>query len=135
MRYATPKKEEMFKINKDVPIESNVRDVLSYTIAGKEEYLDTFSYPRIQHENSQLVHAKCVHVGNSVRYFVKITSTGRIFNPIGMYDESQRLRESRHAGKPNWTWRQTTEEVFMLYLEFLKTKNPAHLLNAERKIL
>jgi hypothetical protein len=129
------KQDDIFTINDNAPIESNVRSVLSYTITGKEDFRDNFDYPRTEFENNKNTHAKCVHVGNSIRYYIKINHAGRLFNPIGMFDESQRLRESRHAGRPNWTWRQTNEDVFMLYIEFLKSKNSSYLLNAERKIV
>lgn len=134
MKYAVPNEDEMFQINTHKPIESNIREVLCYTVAGKEDFKDSFGYPRITHENNPSTHAKCVHAGDHTKFFIKMSNGGRIFDPIGMFDETQRLRESRHAGRPNWTWRTTKETVFKFYIEYLKTKNASYLLNAERNI-
>jgi hypothetical protein len=38
----------------------------------------------------------------------------------------------RHAGRPEWEFKETTKQVFDKYINFLKTKNVAWLNNAER---
>jgi hypothetical protein len=113
----------------------NNRKVIAFTINGKADYYDTEDYPIVEDENDIRCHAKIVQVGDSYRYFVKVGKTGRLYNPIGLFDENQQNKQMRHAARPQWQMRQTKKKVFEYYLEFLKTKNPSWLHNAEREVV
>jgi len=50
-----------------------------------------------------------------------------------MYSEGMAKKQLRHAGRPEWEFKETNEQVFTKYIKFLKTKNTAWLNNAERE--
>jgi len=77
--------------------------------------------------------AKEVFTRERVKYFVKRNSRGRFLNPMGMFSEMRHAKEMHSAGTAEWTYREVNKKVFVLYLTFLKTKNQAWLLNAERE--
>jgi hypothetical protein len=134
-RYATPTKADIFILDPNKDMEDDNRICKNYTLKGKEDFLDTDQFPCVQNEEDIRTHAKLVQIDKSTRYYVKMGKTGRLFDPMGLFDEGQQLKQMRHAARPHWSFRQTSEKVFDLYTSYLKTKNPAHLHNAEREIL
>ena len=122
-------------INNDQKEIDKSRKVLSFTVKGKEDYYDDDGYPIVKDENDIRCHAKIVQTGTGLRYFVKTGKTGRLYNPIGLFDENQQNKQMRHAARPQWKMQQTKKKVFEYYLEFLKTKNPSWLHNAEREVV
>lgn len=127
--------DSMFQIdpNREPIVED--RKVKCYTVKGKEDYLDPDNYPITNIESDIRTHAKLVTIGNTRRYYVKRSKTGRLFNPLGLFDENQQLKQMRHASKPQWEMKMTNQKVFSNYIEFLKTRNEAYLRNAEREEL
>tara|TARA_R100000306_G_C4360489_1_gene134989 strand:- start:172 stop:663 length:492 start_codon:yes stop_codon:yes gene_type:complete len=70
--------------------------------------------------------------GALVKYYIKRGPTGRMFNPIGVYDE---IRHAKSRVVPDeWKYREVGKKAFNFYLDFLTTKNYAHLVNAEREL-
>lgn len=65
-------------------------------------------------------------------YWIKMSKTGSMYNPYGMYDENQSKRKI--SGKDEWNFRAVNKRSFEFYLQFLKTKNRSWLTNAEREI-
>jgi len=63
--------------------------------------------------------------GKKIRYFIKTNSMGKFFNPMGLFTEDRHNKTLRHAGKAEWE--------FIFYVSFLKTRNKARLINAERE--
>jgi len=127
-----------FKIHKEKDVQKSneeelqSQDTLLYTIFGKHDWLDEEGFPRINQEVPD-AYAKSI-VGNSkTKFFVKRGRYGKLYNPIGLYSEGTANKQLRHAGRPEWEFRQETEEVFNFYIKFLKTKNSAWLHNAERE--
>ena len=47
-----------------------------------------------------------------------------------MYSEGMAKKQLRHAGRPEWEFKETNEQVFTKYIKFLKTNNTAWLNNA-----
>lgn len=135
MKHTVAKQSDIHVINEGIPSDTNTRVISCFTIKGKEQFIDENGFPRTHFENNANTHAKLVINGDSIRHLIKFSSTGRIFNPFGLYDETQRIRESRHAARPNWKWRQVSAAVFSFYIEFLKTRNTSFLVNAERGIV
>jgi len=70
----------------------------------------------------------------TVAYYIKMGTTGEIFDPWGMYTEGLANRYAKHAGQAAWKFKRVTERCFKFYLDFLRTRNKAHLLNAEREV-
>jgi hypothetical protein len=129
-----PTKDDIFVMNKkkEVGLGDTTYEYEYYTVKGVEDWIDKEGFPRLNDGESSEVHAKIVHNEMRTRYYIKKNSRGRIFNPFGLYDEKPRAQRLRHASRPQWQFRQTKEEVFYHYINFLATKNPAHLSNAER---
>jgi len=126
------------KIDKNKETEEPKRLVEVYTIAGKQDYFDDDGFPRLDEsaedaEDAPDAHAKSVTIGQRKKFFVKVGRHGRLFNPFGMYSEGTAAKQMRHAGKPEWNFLESEERVFDHYIQFLKSKNPAWLHNAERE--
>ena len=100
------------------------RDVIAYTVLLEEVG-----------ENDPSAYAKTVRINGKKIYYVKQDKYGKLYNPRGMYSEGNESKELRHAGRPNWIFRDVEKKVFDYYLKFLKTKNEAWLTNAERELV
>ena len=137
-RYADPS-NAIHKIDEEKQEYESSRTCLSYTIVGKEEYLDDDGYPRIDKEEDINVHAKLIHTKHehteTTRFLAKCNKRGRLFNPLGLYDEGKTLRRKRHAGKDEWSFREVSQKVFANYIDFLKSKNLSYLHIADREVL
>ncbi|NDB58966.1 hypothetical protein EB001_10995, partial [bacterium] len=68
------------------------------------------------------------------KFFIKIGTYGKVFNPIGMYSEGQNNKFLSKIGRQEWQFKEVNEKTFDLYLNFLSTKNIAWLSNAEREL-
>ena len=123
-----------FKIDKSKS-DSNQSVADVFTIKGKQSFVDDEGYPRLDEDDqdSYKAFAKKVTIGQRSKYYVKRGRHGRLFNPIGLYSEGTAKKQLRHAGKPEWEYKETTQEVFNKYIRFLKTRNVAWLNNAERE--
>ena len=64
-------------------------------------------------------------------YFVRMDGAGALYDPWGI-DEGAAAKLNKHKGAENWAHRRVSRTVFEQYLTFLKTRNKAHLLNAQR---
>tara|TARA_R110002020_G_C16157627_1_gene763130 strand:- start:625 stop:1014 length:390 start_codon:yes stop_codon:yes gene_type:complete len=100
------------------------RDVVAYTTLLEEI-----------EEDAAAAYAKVIRVNGRATYYVKQNKYGRLYNPSGMYSEGNESKQLRHAGRPNWVFRDVNKKVFDYYLKFLETKNEAWLNNAERELV
>ena len=107
--------------------------VKTYTVTGKQDFFDKEEFPRLENEESVDAYAKSIALKNRTKYFVKRGRYGRLYNPFGMYSEGTASKQLKHAGRPEWNFRESSKKVFFFYLNFLKTKNTAWLNNAERE--
>ena len=114
--------------------ENNDSSTEVFTIYGKQEFQDSKGFPRLEESNEDHAdaYAKKIAVGRRTKYYVKRGRYGRLYNPIGLYSEGTARKQMRHAGRPEWEFKETTKQVFDKYINFLKTKNVAWLNNAER---
>jgi hypothetical protein len=109
-----------------------------YTLFGQHDYLDENDMPclfddEIPAEESDFAYAKTVTVNNKTKFFVKRGDHGKLFNPIGMSDEWTHRDFRNKTGKKQWNFMEVNERVFTFYIRFLKSKNTAHHMNAERE--
>jgi len=112
-----------------------------YTMVGKHEWLDEEGFPRLSTEREHDVDAyaksvtyqKADNTGDKTHYLAKRGRHGKLYNPFGMYTEGTAGHERRHTGRPEWTFQRINERTFNFYINFLRTKNPAWLHNAERE--
>lgn len=115
------------------------KEIEYFTLSGQQDYYDNDGNPRVNDDNN-IVLAKriCYYDSNDnivvpkTRYMIKIGAYGRIYNPIGLFSEGRGNNFLKKAGKPEWRMKEVNENIFSLYLSFLKTKNVAHLTLAER---
>lgn len=102
-----------------------------YTIFGQHDYLEN-NLPCLAKFDDVKMFAYSVQHANIITYFCKVDRHGRLYNPIGLTTQEQ-VRHNRQRSKDNWKFRKQEKKVFDFYLQFLKTKNPAHLNVAQRE--
>ena len=126
--------EAIIQLTKRPTIKVETPETCSFTISGKNDATSVEGYPIITNEASDFAFAKKIVGVQKTRYFVKMNSSGKILNPIGLYSESTHNKQLRHTGAAEWQYAEVNEKVFTNYLNFLKSRNNAWLLNAEREI-
>lgn len=104
-----------------------------YTVIGEQEFLDEDGYSRVN-ENSNRIYAKSVGSEGVVKYYVKSSKYGQLYNPIGLYSEGKHNRYNKILGADEYKFKRVNARIFELYINFLKTKNIAWINNAEREI-
>lgn len=110
------------------------REVEYFTLIGDHDYIDDQNRPRVKDENKSVV-AKSVSVDNKpTRYYIKVGTYGKIYNPIGLYSEGQNTKFLSKIGRKQFEFKEVNQHVFNLYTNFLSTKNLAWLNNAEREL-
>lgn len=67
-------------------------------------------------------------------YYIKMSTKGELYDPWGMYTEGQNHKYARHAGDSAWKYHRVKELCFKYYLNYLRSRNRAYLLNAEREV-
>jgi|688.fasta_scaffold518062_2 hypothetical protein len=107
-----------------------------YTIAGSEDFKDDEFNPRLNVENNQ-TYAKSIYIpdNNSTRYYVKLDSRGKLFNPMSKFNESVSQNFINRVCKENTKFQDVNPKIFSMYLRFLRTKNESWLNNAEREMI
>jgi hypothetical protein len=110
-----------------------------FTVVGDQDYFDNSGSPRLNEDNPKVLAKRICYYDNDdnlivakTRYMIKVGSYGRIYNPIGMYSEGRSNYFMKKSGKEEWRMKEVNENIFNLYLSFLKTKNTGHLTLAER---
>lgn len=79
-------------------------------------------------------YAKKVRTENGiVRYYIKTDANGQLFDPWGPTSEGTENKFTKHSGRNRWVFKETKVKGFEFYLMFLKTKNRAWRLNAQRE--
>jgi len=133
--------------------EVGVTQVLVFTLLGKEDYrVDEYGndqedgFPlladaedehgdEVSAEDQEAAYAKSIQNGNVVKYYTRRGHDGKLFNPIGMYEEN-RHSKTKHVGIGEiWTFKEVNRTVFLHYLNFLKTINVAWLTTAQRELI
>ena len=105
-----------------------------YCIFGEHDFIDDQNNPRMNKESPKTL-AKYVDGEISTRYLIKVGTTGRIYNPMGMYSEGNESRFLAKIGKNEWSFKSVNKDIFDKYVNFLRTKNIAWLNNAERDMI
>lgn len=128
-------------------------ETLVFTLMGKhDELVDLQGNPSdngypllydLETETGQIIQAKTldnayaqlVIKGNSRRFYLKRNTSGRLFDPAGMYDENKRGKQLQLKGLEIWNFKEVNETAFTSYVNYLKSKNKAFLRNAEREVM
>jgi hypothetical protein len=105
-----------------------------FTILGDHDFLDDNDRPQSKTENNKVV-AKSVRTDDKpTRFYIKIGTYGKIYNPIGLYSEGKNTKFLSKIGRKQFEFKEVNQKIFDLYLNFLTTKNLAWLNNAEREL-
>lgn len=134
------KTEDMHVINKNKISKEPKRVEVIYTITGQQEYLENDKYPCVDLDSETAQEASNafamkITIGKRTKYYAKRGKHGKLYNPIGMFSEGRVAKKLGHAGRLEWRFTEVGERVFNFYRDFLRTKNVAHLRNAERELL
>lgn len=106
-----------------------------FTMLGDHDFVDDLKRPRANNETDTVV-AKTSTVDNHpTRFFIKVGTYGKIFNPIGMYSEGKNTKFLSKIGRKEFEYKEVNQKIFDLYTKFLSTKNLAWLNNAEREMV
>lgn len=125
----------IFTLNKQKSTEENSDSVTNYyTILGDHEFIDQDKRPRANKESKNVV-AKSTSKNNLNKFYIKIGTYGKIFNPMGLFSEGKNEKFIAKIGKKEFEFKEVNQKVFDLYLNFLSTKNLAWLNNAERELI
>lgn len=122
-------------ISKKEPDENIESTVINYTVIGLQDYLDNDSNPIIESDIEKKAFAKKITTNNIDKFYIKVGTYGKIFNPIGMYSEGKNTKFLSRAGKNEYQFKKVKKEIFDMYLNFLSTKNLAWFNNAERGMM
>ncbi|NBU33453.1 hypothetical protein EBZ38_14480 [bacterium] len=126
-------KDFIFHPNPSKPNNVNRKETY-YCVLGEHDYLDQDNNPRLTKETSKTL-AKIIETSLSTKFFIKVGTYGRIYNPIGMYSEGKESKFLAKIGKNEWVFKEVNKGIFDQYVTFLRTKNIAWLNNAERELL
>ena len=134
-------KKAIFQPNKKKTTqEEDTRSVVVYTIIGQQDEDDVDGNPiindskSINAEDRPTAYAKRTKTqAGRFKYYVKQGDRAKLANPIGMYAET--LKAKPKEGRPSWKFREVSLKVFNKYVQFLKTKNTAWLIQAEREMI
>lgn len=114
--------------------ESESTSTSFYTLLGDHDFIDSNDYPRSNTDSSKVL-AKSVVKNNSEKFYIKVGTYGKIFNPMGMFSEGKNEKFIAKIGKKEFEFKEVNQKIFDLYTKFLSTKNIAWLNNAEREMI
>lgn len=103
-----------------------------YTILGDHDYIED-EKPRTNDESKAL--AKTITANNRTRYFVKTGAYGKLYNPLGMFNEGKETKFLSKIGKNTFDFKEVNMRIFDLYVEFLRSRNIAWINNAQRELV
>lgn len=105
-----------------------------FTLIGLEDFIDDSNRPRIENpENDNVFAKKIVRDNSSVRYSIRLSKDGKIFNPASIYGKENNNTFLDRVCRASGKFRDVNYKTFDMYINFLKTKNTAWLHNAERE--
>jgi len=105
-----------------------------YTLVGLEDFVDLNNNPRLNTETDDNIFAKkTVRADSSVRYSVRLSKDGKIYNPMSIYGQETSSTFLDRVCRASGKFKDVNYKTFDLYVNFLKTKNVAWLHNAERE--
>ena len=137
--------EEKRQRSKDYIIE-NIENKVSelYTIKEEEEeeeeniiydiIPDYFDGKKINKKLDDKVYAKKIQrKDGSYKLSIRTGADGKLYNPMSIYGKEKSSTLLDNVCKSNDKFKTVNEKTFTWYTQFLKTKNMAHLYNAERE--
>lgn len=118
---------------KEVAQDGAVIDSVLYTLSEYAESSHNNHSTRNQEDDK--VYAKEIQrKDNSTRYVVRRSSNGQLYNPTSIYGEEEERNFLDRVCRSDDKFMTVNHKTFNLYLQFLDTKNPAYLKNAQREV-
>ena len=105
-----------------------------FTLVGREDFMDNGFSKLKQDDNENVFAKKILRKDGSVRYMVKISSNGKLYNPLSIYGMEPDKSFLNRVCRSNKKFKEVNSKAFDWYLKFLTTKNMAWLNNAEREM-
>lgn len=121
---------QFFQFNTQLPS----KDYEYFTILGDHDYVDDNNRPRANDENNKVVAKIITTEDKPSRFYIKVGTYGKIYNPIGLFSEGNNTKFLSKIGRKEFEFKEVNQKVFDLYVNFLSTKNTAWLNNAEREL-
>ena len=113
-------------------INKSVATTEYYCMIGLEDFLDLHNNPRTEKDNTNTLAKKIIRDDSSIRYSIRVSKEGRLYNPLSLYGEEKKY--TLYDNNPNTTkFKDVNFRCFEHYLNFLKTKNIAYFNNSERE--
>ena len=103
-----------------------------YTIIDQHNFIDDDNNPRLS-QNSNRVYAKRITKNNTQKYLIKVDNTNKFYNPLSPVSSIKPTKILQTISIPKNQFKQVNQEIFSMYLNFLRSKNEAWLHNAERE--
>ncbi len=127
--------EESFHTIKEKPgVETGPTSYTEYyTLLGENEAVNSKGQPLLVllDDSGNITNEdKCYAKQVNDNYFIK-TISGQLFNPLGMFADAKKFQ--KQAGSYAIKWERVAKNTFDNYLMFLRTKNAAYFLLAERE--
>jgi hypothetical protein len=104
-----------------------------FTVLGKEDFLDKERNPQLKSESEEVFARRAIRKDGSIKYSVRLSNTGKLFNPLSIYGQEQNHSFLNRVCRSNNKFKEVNQKTFNWYVKFLKTKNVAWLNNAERE--
>lgn len=120
----------IYQPNADISKETSNKTICYYAVLGDHDFIDNENKPRTQNESK---HTLAKRINN--KFYIRVGTYGRIYNPIGMFSEGKSDKFVAKVGKKEFDFKEVNQKIFDLYLNFLSTKNIAWLNNAEREMI
>lgn len=138
MKKQNPRREQKENLNDDTFIFSSNKsnlipdETILYTIIDQHNFIDNDNNPRLS-EDSNLVCAKKITKNNTQKYLIKVDNTNKFYNPLSPVSSIKPTKILQTISIPKNQFKQVNQEIFSMYLNFLRSKNEAWLHNAERE--
>lgn len=105
-----------------------------YTAHGAHDSLDVDNNPVLNEDSDKTLAKKIIRSDGTIKYTIKLSSEGKLLNPFSIYGQEKNSTFLDRVCRSNSKFKEVNQKSFDLYLKFLKTKNNAWLLNAEREV-
>lgn len=106
-----------------------------YCMKGFETHTDKDGYPQLDKDSKNALAKKIEKPESQPQYFIKISNSNKLFNPLGSGLEDKSYSIVDNVCRPSDKFRSVNEKVFIMYLNFLSSKNISWLTRAEREII
>jgi hypothetical protein len=121
----------IFAINNKSKTEKNV----FYTIKKNSSNSDSAGNSTLDND-SEYVYAKKLHLQNRWKFFVRIDENNMLYNPYNIYGNvNSKKNLVNKSNEPQVKFKETSHNLFEMYLTFLQTQNMSIYNNINREMV